>query len=105
MAFEVVGRRRDDAHVDLDALGAADALELLIDQHAQDLVLRLARHLADLVEIEDAAMRFLQRADLARLAAACASVPNSSISMRSGVIVAAFSATNGPVGARRLARG
>ena len=48
---------------------AADALEGLIDQHAQDLVLRLARHVGDLVDEQRAAMRLLQRADLALLGA------------------------------------
>ncbi len=38
----------------------------LVDEHAQDLVLRLARHVADFVEIERAAVRLLERADLAR---------------------------------------
>ena len=36
--FQVLGRRRDDAHVDLDALGAPYPLELLVDEHAQDLL-------------------------------------------------------------------
>ena len=58
--------RRDDADVDVDPVGAADALEGLVDEDAQDLVLRLARHVADLVEIERAAVRLLERADLAR---------------------------------------
>ena len=48
---------------------AADALEGLVDQHAQDLVLRLARHVGDLVDEQRAAMRFLERADLALLRA------------------------------------
>ena len=38
----------------------------LVDEHAQDLVLRLARHVGDLVEVERAAVRLLERADLAR---------------------------------------
>ena len=63
--LEVLRRRGDDADIDLDALGAADPFELLVDQHAQDLALRVARHVGDLVEIERAAMGFLQRADLA----------------------------------------
>ena len=61
----MLGGRGDDAHVDLDPLGAAYALELLVDEHAQDLALGFARHVAHLVEVEDATMRLLQRADLA----------------------------------------
>src|SRR5690606_30113928 len=63
--LEVLGGGRDDADIDLDALGAPYPLELLVDEDAQDLALRLARQIGYLVEVEDAAMRFLQRADLA----------------------------------------
>ncbi len=49
---------------------AADALELLLDEHAQDLALRLQRHVGDLVDVERAAVRLLERADLARAAGA-----------------------------------
>src|SRR5438094_358735 len=45
----VVGRR-DDAHVYLDGDAAADALELLLLQDAQQFALSGQRHLADLVE-------------------------------------------------------
>jgi hypothetical protein len=41
---------------------------LLVDQHAQDLALRFARHFADFIEIEDTAMSFLERACATRLA-------------------------------------
>ena len=91
---EVAARRRDDAHVDVDALRAADALEILVDQHAQDLGLRLARHVGDFVEIERAAMRLFERADAPRPSPA--STPNSSASMFSGDIVGALTTTNGP---------
>ena len=50
-------------------VAAADALEGLVDQHAQDLVLRLARHVGDLIDEQRAAMGFLERADLAALRA------------------------------------
>jgi hypothetical protein len=53
--------------VDLHLVGAADALEGLLHQHAQDLVLGLARHVGDLVDEQRAAVRLLERADLARL--------------------------------------
>jgi hypothetical protein len=45
---------------------AADALELLFDENAQDLALRLDRHVRDLVDIERAAMRLFERPDLSR---------------------------------------
>ena len=45
----------DDAHVDLDRLHAAQAHELALLHHAQQLGLRLERDVADLVE-EDAAL-------------------------------------------------
>ena len=66
LALEVAAGRGDDAHVDRHLGPAADALELLLDQHAQHLALRLERHVGDLVDIERAAVRLLQRADLAR---------------------------------------
>ena len=72
LGFQVARGRGDDAHVDRDLAGAADALEGLIDQHAQDLVLRLARHVGDFVDEQRAAMRLLQGADLARPRCRCA---------------------------------
>ena len=65
LRFEIARGRGDDAHVDRDLGAAADALEGLIDQHAQDLVLRLARHIGDVVDEQRAAMRLFQRAELA----------------------------------------
>ena len=59
---EVAIRRRDDAHVHLDRARAADALELLLLQHAQQLGLQIQAHLADLVEQERALVRALERA-------------------------------------------
>ncbi len=47
------------------AAAAPYPLELLVDEHAKDLVLRVARHVGDLVDVERAAMRLFQRADLA----------------------------------------
>ena len=94
---EVARRRGDDAHVDMDPRGAADALEVLVDEHAQDAVLGLARHVGDLVDVERAAMRLLERADAAAARPPPASMPKSSASMFSGVIVAALMTTNGPL--------
>ncbi len=81
---EIAAGRGDDAHIDMHAWRAADALEVLVDEHAQDLALRLARHVGDFVEIERAAMRLLERADLARCARPLASTPKSSVSMLLG---------------------
>ena len=47
---------RDDAHIDLDGLVAADRLERLLLKHAQNLGLDRARHIADLVEEQRAAI-------------------------------------------------
>ncbi|MNZ82851.1 hypothetical protein D3C78_1015590 [compost metagenome] len=66
-AFEMVGGRGNDAHIHLHPLAAADTLELLVDQHAQDLVLRFARHFADFVEIKHSAMGLFERTHLAWL--------------------------------------
>ena len=53
---------RDDAHVDLDRLVAAHALELALLQHAQELDLHLQRQVADLVEEQRAAVGELEAA-------------------------------------------
>ena len=53
----------DDAHIHLDGLVAADALERAGLQHAQDLGLRGGGHVADLVEEERAAVALLEFAD------------------------------------------
>ena len=58
--------RRDEPHVDLHQRGAADALEPLLLERAQDLGLQRQRQLANLVEEQRAAMRHLE------LARACA---------------------------------
>ena len=66
LPLQVATGRGDDAHVDRDLGAAADALELLLHQDAQDLALRLQRHVGHLVDVERAAMRLLERTDLAR---------------------------------------
>ena len=58
-------RRRDDAHVDLDRVRVADALELALLQHAQQLRLQRRAHRPDLVEEQRALVRLLE-ASLAR---------------------------------------
>ena len=65
LGFDVAAGRGNDAHVDLDLVRAADALERLLDENPQDLVLRLARHVGDLVDEQRSAMRLFECADLA----------------------------------------
>ena len=59
---EIAIRRRDDADVDLDRRRAADALELLLLEHAQQLGLKIEPHLGDFVEQQRSAVRALERA-------------------------------------------
>src|SRR5258708_36199239 len=64
-SFQVACRRRNDANVDVDLGGASLALKSLIDQHPQDLVLGLARHVADFIDKQRSAMGLFQGAGLA----------------------------------------
>ena len=66
LLLEVAVGRGDQAHVDLDRLDAADALELALLERAQQLHLHLDRDLADLVEEQRAAVGQLEAAGLAR---------------------------------------
>ena len=66
LACQIAVRRGDHAHVDADGLVAADALELALLQHAQQLRLRRGRDLADLVEEQRAAVGLLEAAVAAR---------------------------------------
>ena len=91
---EIARRRRNDPHVHLDPLRAADAQESLVDQHAQDFGLGVLRHVGDFVEKQRAAMRLLERAD-SMAARRRSSRPKSSASMFSGVIVAELMTTKG----------
>ena len=96
IGFDVARGRGHDPHVDGDLVRAADPLEGLVDQHPQDLVLGLARHVGDFVDEQRAAVRLFERADLALLRRRSdASMPNSSVSIRSGVIAAALMTRNG----------
>ncbi len=61
-ALQVAVGRGDHAHVDAQAARTADALELALLQHAQQLRLRLGRQLADLVEEQRAAVGQLEAA-------------------------------------------
>ena len=69
LRLDIATGRGNDAHIDRDLGRAADALEGLIDKHAQDLVLGLARHIGDFVDEQRAAVCLFERADLARLRA------------------------------------
>ena len=60
---QVAVGRRDDADVDAQRPGAAEALELVLLQHAQDLRLRARAHVADFVEEQRAAVGLLEAAD------------------------------------------
>ena len=62
---QVAVGRGDDADVDVDRARTAEALDLPLLQHAQQLRLQLERQLADLVEEHGAAVRQLEAADLA----------------------------------------
>ena len=59
---EVAVGRGDDAHVDLDRVRVADALELALLQHAQQLRLQRRAHRPDFVEEERALVRLLEAA-------------------------------------------
>ena len=64
VAFQVAVGGGDHPHVDLDRLAAADALEGMPFQHAEELGLDAGAHLADLVEHERALVGGLELADL-----------------------------------------
>ena len=64
LGLQVAVRRGDDAHVDLDRLGRADAPDLALLEHAQELHLHLRADLADLVEEERPAVGLLEEAAL-----------------------------------------
>ena len=62
--FEILVRRRDQAHIRAQSLIAADALEgALFADHAQQFHLRAAVDLADFIEKNSAAVRLLEAAD------------------------------------------
>ena len=56
----------EQAHVDLDGAGAAEALEFALLQHAQEFDLGGGRHVADFVEEERALVGEFELAGLAR---------------------------------------
>src|SRR5271157_5451099 len=60
--FEALVGGRDDARIDLQSLRAADSLEGLVLQKAQQLGLKFGREVADLVEKNRAALRSLEPA-------------------------------------------
>jgi hypothetical protein len=58
---EVLVRGREDAHVDVHRLAAADRPELALLQEAQQLLLHVGAHVPDLVEEERPLVRHLQQ--------------------------------------------
>src|SRR3546814_16529308 len=58
-------RRRDDAHIDLAHLAAADADDRPVFEHAEQLDLHVETHVADFVEKDGAAVACLEMADAA----------------------------------------
>src|SRR5215467_2847089 len=60
---QVAVGRSDQPHVDPQRSGAAEALELVLLQDAQDLGLRTGAHVADFVQEERAAVRLLEAPD------------------------------------------
>ena len=60
--LEVLVRGGDHAHVGLQRLVAADAVEVAVGEHAQQARLQVGRHVADLVEEERAALGLLEPA-------------------------------------------
>ncbi|NJO56198.1 MAG: ParB/RepB/Spo0J family partition protein [Rhodospirillales bacterium] len=64
--FQIAVGGADDADVDLDCSGAADAFELAFLQHPQQLRLEGRRDFADLVEKQGAAVALLELADSIR---------------------------------------
>ena len=95
--LEVLVRGRDHAHVGLDLLMAADAVEGAVGEHAQQARLQLGRHVADLVEEERAAFGLLEAAAalLLRAGEGAALVAEELDSSRSLGIAAVLIAMNG----------
>src|SRR5262249_2185887 len=63
---EVGIRPGDQAHIDLQRLGAPQALELLLLENAQELGLQFERDVADLIQKQRAVVGELEAADLLR---------------------------------------
>ena len=67
--FEVLMRRRDDPHVDVNRHMAPDAIELAIGEHPEQARLEIGRHVSDLVEEQRAAVGLLETAETSGLGA------------------------------------
>ena len=67
LLLQILVGRRDDAHVDLDRVVAADRPDLPVLEHPQQLALQLGPHVADLVEEEGAAGGLLEEPALGRV--------------------------------------
>ncbi len=66
LPLKVAAGGRNDAHVHGHLRAAAHALEFLLDEHAQQLALRIDGHVGHLVDIERAVMRLFEGADFPR---------------------------------------
>src|SRR5690606_15349282 len=64
LRLEVLVRRGNHTHVDLDRARRAQTLDLALLQHTQHLGLRLRTHVTDFVEEDRAAVGLLELADL-----------------------------------------
>src|SRR5271165_2587430 len=65
--LDIASGRGDDTHIDLNLVGASYALKRLFDEHAQNLVLGLPRHVGDLVDEQCASMGLFESTNLAPL--------------------------------------
>jgi hypothetical protein len=64
LIFQILVGGGDDAGIDADGAAFADALELLLLQHAQQLDLQLGAHAGDFIEENGAAVCRLESASL-----------------------------------------
>ena len=95
--FDIPVRGCDDPDIRLDGLVAADALEFVLLQHAQQFHLHRRGKLPDLVEEQGAPVGRLEPADASAVAPVNApfSCPNSSLSSRFSGRAAQFTLTSG----------
>ena len=104
LRFEILVRRRNDAHIDLDARHAADAFEFLLLQHPQKLDLHLKRHLGHFVQKKRSLVGSSKRPGFEETAPVNApfSCPKNSLSIRVDgiaaqlILIKGFSARSDP---------
>jgi hypothetical protein len=102
--FQVLVRGGNDAHVALQRLVAADAVELPVGQHAQQPRLQVEGHVADLVQEQRAAVGLFEAPAACGLRAGegTALVAEELASSRSLGMAAVLMATKRPVGTRAV---